>query len=238
MPRYSSLNAHAVRATVTRLENRIRARFPHRHLPEVAAEVGAVVDEILHARPSKRYELMLVASRTLIVILVLGLLIALGVLLAGTAGGEEAPESWEWVALLESSVNDLVFVSIAVFFLWHAPARVQRTEYLESLHKLRSLAHTIDMHQLTKDPERLTLGFRKTSESIDLDMDVHQLHQYLDYCSEMLSLVGKAAALFAERSRDDVVLSTVEAIEDLTSALSQKIWQKISLIRLRDDIPS
>ena len=55
-----------------------------------------------------------------------------------------------------------------------------------------------------------------------------QVERYLDYCSEMLSLVGKTAALCAEESRDSVVLETVSTVENLTVGMSRKIWQKIS----------
>jgi hypothetical protein len=46
----------------------------------------------------------------------------------------------------------------------------------------------------------------------------------------MLSLVGKVAALCAEESQDSVVLDTVSTIETLTTGMSRKIWQKISLL--------
>ena len=67
-----------------------------------------------------------------------------------------------------------------------------------------------------------------TSKSTQLDMTRDQVERYLDYCSEMLSLVGKTAALCAEESRDSVILETVSTIEKLTVGLSRKIWQKIS----------
>lgn len=86
------------------------------------------------------------------------------------------------------------------------------------------------MHQLTKDPERLRPDFKPTSASMDIGLDAIQLGNYLDYCSEMLSLVGKTAALFAEKSTDTAVLHTVEGIEDLTTGMSRKIWQKIALL--------
>jgi hypothetical protein len=110
------------------------------------------------------------------------------------------------------------------------PERLQRGHTLELLHRLRSLAHIIDMHQLTKDPERLKPGFRQTAVSPDPGLDRGQLEHYLDYCSELLSLVGKAAALCAEESRDAVVLETVSRIEELTNGMSRKIWQKISVL--------
>ena len=46
----------------------------------------------------------------------------------------------------------------------------------------------------------------------------------------MLSLTAKTAALCAEHSTDAVVLETVSYIETLTTDLSNKIWQKISLL--------
>ena len=56
------------------------------------------------------------------------------------------------------------------------------------------------------------------------------LARYLDYCSEMLSLTGKLAALFAQSVNDEVVIEAVNDIENLGSNLSRKIWQKITMI--------
>ena len=57
-----------------------------------------------------------------------------------------------------------------------------------------------------------------------------ELSRYLDYCSEMLSLTGKVATLYVQRFDDPVALSAVDQIEDLTTGLSRKIWQKIVII--------
>ena len=61
-------------------------------------------------------------------------------------------------------------------------------------------------------------------------MTKFQLTRYLDYCAEMLSLTGKLAALYGERMRDPVVIEGVNEIENLTTGLANKIWQKISMI--------
>ena len=61
----------------------------------------------------------------------------------------------DWLALLESGVNDLVFSALAIWFLMMLPARLERARMLALLHRLRSVAHVIDMHQLVKVPERL-----------------------------------------------------------------------------------
>lgn len=231
MPKYTRLDAVAVRDTVDRLQRRIEARFPTRNLPKVATEVGSTIDELLIRPRSRWYGVVHVVSRALIGLLLIALIVAFAILLSGTAGTGDEPRSWEWASIVESMVNDVVFAAVAIFFLWHVPNRLQRHHYLKSLHKLRSLAHIIDMHQLSKDPERLATGYQRTEHSLEVGMDMHELWAYLDYCSELLSLVGKAAALFAEHSDDDTVLATVEGIEELTTGMSRKIWQKISLLR-------
>ena len=131
---------------------------------------------------------------------------------------------------MESSINDLAYAAIALYFLYTVPERMQRGHTLELLHRLRSLAHIVDMHQLTKDPERLNPSFQQTAVSPDPGLDRAQMEHYLDYCSELLSLVSKTAALCAEESRDAVVLETVSRIEQLTNGMSRKIWQKISVL--------
>ncbi len=65
-------------------------------------------------------------------------------------------------------------------------------------------------------------------------MSVRDYALYLDYCSELLSLTSKAAALCAEESTDALVLDTVSEIENLTTGMSRKIWQKISLLQAGD----
>src|SRR6478735_804760 len=76
--------------------------------------------------------------------------------------------------------------------------------------RLRSLAHVVDMHQLDEDPEQARADYHPTSVSpVRRIMDAEELHHYLDYCSELVSLIAKTAALCAERTSDPVVLGTV-----------------------------
>ena len=44
---------------------------------------------------------------------------------------------------------------IAAFFFLTLETRLKRQRALKAIRELRSLAHIIDMHQLTKDPERI-----------------------------------------------------------------------------------
>ena len=55
---------------------------------------------------------------------------------------------------------------------------------------------------------------------------------YLDYCSEMLSLIGKLAAQYVQKFDDPVVLAAVNEVEAPTTGLSGKIWQKIMILNL------
>jgi len=225
------LEAEPVLETVRRLEERIAARFPERGLRRVAAELVALTADVGRdaAGIQGRVRIVRMLSR-LGAALVLAATVVAVVLAANTAVDEGAGDGLDWLFLVESSINDLAYAAIALYFLYSVPERVQRGHTLELLHRLRSLAHIIDMHQLTKDPERLNPGFQQTAVSPDPGLDRAQMEHYLDYCSELLSLVGKTAALCAEESRDSIVLETVSRIEELTTGMSRKIWQKISLL--------
>ncbi len=164
------------------------------------------------------------------VLVVVLTLVAFGFALRSAATEGGPAQDVEWLSLAESAVNDMIFAAIAIWFLFTVPERLRRAESLKLLHELRSLAHIIDMHQLNKDPERLRSSFTPTPASPAMDLSFEELEHYLDYCSELLSLVGKTAALCAEESRDAIVLDTVSTIEALTIGMSRKIWQKISIL--------
>ncbi len=226
------LEAEYVEDTVSRLESRIRARFPDRRLGNVAAELGTAVPEIhggFEESKARRRQVRLFSRATSVAVVVLALTV-LGLALrdAFTRGTDH---SFDWVPLVESLINDLVFTAIAVFFLWAMPERLERRTLLDLLHRLRSLAHVVDMHQLDKDPEQARADYTPTSASPERRiMHAEDLHHYFDYCSELVSLIAKTAALCAERTSDAVVLRTVSEIETLAAQMSQKIWQKISLL--------
>jgi hypothetical protein len=105
---------------------------------------------------------------------------------------------------------------------------------------LRSLSHVVDMHQLTKDPERLASGDGggDTASSPKRDMTPFQLTRYLDYSSELLAIVSKVAAIYVQRFDDTETLRAAGDIEDLTVGLSRNIWQKIMILdRVSDTTP-
>ena len=85
------------------------------------------------------------------------------------------------------------------------------------------------MHQLTKDP--LMIDGPTTPDSPVRDMTPFELTRYLNYCSEMLSLTDKLAALYAQSTSDPIVIDAVSDLSTLTTNLSAKIWHKITLVQ-------
>ncbi len=226
---HEPLEAPAVKETVEELYGRIEARFPKRGLLGVCGDLATIVDEVqdVAGAGQRRIRMARYLSRVVMVVVIAVTAVALVYAGRDAVSGDELT-SVDVLGVAGTAIQDLVYASIAIFFLWSFPERLERSRLLGLLHQLRSTAHVIDMHQLTKDPEQLKPSFVPTSKSTRLDMTRDQVERYLDYCSEMLSLVGKTAALCAEESRDSVILETVSTIENLTVGLSRKIWQKIS----------
>jgi hypothetical protein len=229
---FDRLRAQPVLETVRRLEGRIAARFPERGLRRVAGELITLIEDVDRDATDIKGRLRVahLVSRSLILLIVAATVVALGLALSEAVTDSAPDSSLDWLPLIEVTINDLVFAALAVYFLFTFPDRLERGQLLDLLHRLRSLAHVIDMHQLTKDPERLRDTFRASPRSVDVGLDRQQMEAYLDYCSELLSLVGKAAALCAEKSRDAVVLDTVSTLESLTAGMSSEVWQKIQLL--------
>jgi len=71
----------------------------------------------------------------------------------------------DWIMVLEAGFQDVVFVGLAVVFVRGIETRLVRKDALVGLHELRSVAHVIDMHQLTKDPEALLRPDQRTEHS-------------------------------------------------------------------------
>ena len=225
---YRELSGRAIAATAEKLQARIRERFPDSGLAQVCGELRLAVDEAdaLSAWLRRPHHGLRVLTAALVLLLLLGIVGGLSKARVSisfqTAG--------ELLQGLEAGVNDAVFVGLGVFFLGGWESRRKRARALRSLHQLRSLAHVVDMHQLTKDPERVLSPGSDTPSSPSRPMTPFELTRYLDYCSETLSLISKAAALHVQGFQDPDTLAAVEQIEDLTNGLSRKIWQKIMIL--------
>jgi len=138
---------------------------------------------------------------------------------------------FEFFQVLEAGINDLIFVAIAIYFLFGTETRLRRKKALHALEELRSLIHVIDMHQLSKDPQMLIHKGAETESSPERTYSSFEMGRYLDYCSEMLSLISKMAALYIQDVNDHVILSAANEVESVAANISHKIWQKILLLK-------
>src|SRR5438128_1890271 len=225
---YRSLNPEHIIHTIAQLRDRIHERFPGSGLSKVADELQQISNEAVArsewiARPLLPLRAALASLVALIGVIILLALVNLNV-----------SKLWEsfsdFVQAVEAGINDLVFVGVAIYFLATLEARIKRQRALKAIHELRALAHIVDMHQLTKDPHSILSPGPATRSSPKRSMTDFELSRYLDYCSEMLSLIGKVAALYVQRFDDPVALSAVNEMEDLTTGLSRKISQKIMIL--------
>lgn len=223
-----TLDPRLISETVERLRLRVQKRFPNSgignvaaQLSEIAAKASATSEWI--ARPITPLRILV---HSLIGLMVLGLALTLWALPLPQGRLQLA----EFIQVLESGINDVVLIVAAVFFLASLETRIKRNRALRSIHELRAIAHVIDMHQLTKDPEWVLARGAETGIRPVRAMTPFELSRYLDYCSEMLSITGKIAALYIQHFDDSVALQAVNEVETVTTGLSGKIWQKLMIL--------
>lgn len=227
---YRTLDPTLIIQTAERLEGRVRSRFPDSGLYKVAHELVSLSRDI--ARDAKALEAPLWWLRGLIALIFIGgatMFMFVGTILPldRISGSGDVVQS---VQGIEASLNTILLAGLGLLALVRSEARIKRMRVLKSLHGLRSVIHVIDMHQLTKDPAALAADFVPTETSPVRMTNRADLSRYLDYCSEMLSLTGKLAALFSQSVNDEVVIEAVNDVENLGSNLSRKIWQKITML--------
>lgn len=224
------LDAGLIVQTIERLHARIEARFPGSGLGRVCTDLIEVAKHI--AKRAHKLSRPYFAMRLLSVIFVclwIGLLIYLG----------KQINWWDvfhhtdvvnFAQSLDSTVNLTLLLGAATWFVWSLEIRLKRRQVFAVLYQLRSMAHIIDMHQLTKDPSVELGNGTITSVSPDHAMSDFELSRYLDYCTEMLSLIAKLAALYTGQTQDSEIIAAANDVEDLTTNLGRKIWQKIMII--------
>lgn len=223
-------------STVEKLKQRIEDRFPDSGLAELS---GNVVEVAKRASQRSRW-----ISNPIRWVRMTGYCVtaSLLVLLFGSVTyaiqNIDASEVGvlDLIAAVESGINDVIFLAFAIFFLFSLETRLKRRKALAAIHELRSIAHIIDMHQLTKDPERLLTNWSSAAHSPESSLTPLQLNRYLDYCTEMLSLTGKIAAIYVQHFDDSEAVAAVSEVEELTTGLSRKIWQKITMLQQIDDL--
>ena len=221
-----------IQETLAGLERRIGERFPgsglrrvNNELVQLARDCGTTVERL--RQPMR---LLRLAAGVGILAILFVLMLAMG--LIGERVSMRVNGISDWLQGTEALLSEIIFAGLAILFLVSLESRAKRRIALGSLHRLRSIVHIVDMHQLTKDPEPLLTPRMTTTSSPERMLTRFELARYLDYCSEMLSLTSKLAALHVQYLRDPVILNAVNDIETLAAHLSSKIWQKIMILDL------
>lgn len=216
--------------TIGTLKDRIEDRFPNSGLSRLCGELLAVARRASErsrwiGKPIRWIRFTGYAVALMLLVFLVG-----SVVYGIRTSDAEKLGFLELVQVLEAGLNDIVFIAIAIYFLISLETRIKRRRALAAVHELRSIAHVVDMHQLTKDPERLLSEWAPTKHSPTHQMTPLQLNRYLDYCSEMLSLIGKIASLYVQHFDDPQAVAAVGEVEQLSTGLSRKIYQKIMVL--------
>jgi hypothetical protein len=234
--KYRTLDPDLIIKSLDQLVRRIDERFPGAGLGSVCRDLVALAkDTAVRSQEINRPHLFLRFVIWVAITAGLALLIAVAqIIFVGTKANDDLFGTLQGI---DSGFNIVVLMGATLFFVSSLETRWKQRKALSALHEFRSIIHVIDMHQLTKDPSMLAAVH--TSSSPDRSFSPFELVRYLDYCSEMLSLTAKLAALYAEKLSDPVVVDTVGDIERLTSDLSGKIWQKITIVQSLEgrDVP-
>jgi len=234
--KFRHLDPHEIMETVRALHGRIEARFPDSGLGKVVGELLQVAQEtVTRTHWIRRPHLML---RILAGLLTVGIIVLVAGMLTHIHQFK-FDDYTNFIQALEASISAVVFISAAILFVVTWENRIKRERALNAIHELRSLAHIVDMHHLTKLPENCFPHTQPGSTTLTTRaMTPFDLNRYLDYCSDSLALISKIAALYVQGFQDTVLLDAVDDVEDLTAGLSRKIWQKINILEsLRHTLP-
>jgi len=222
---YRRLDSQKIIETVKGLQRRIEKRFPGSGLSNVVAELLKVAEETVTRAnwiqephlPLRCAAIGLSISIILLIIFMLAHIHQMGF-----------DNYVNFIQALDASLGSVVFIGAAILFLVSWENRIKRERALNAIHELRAMAHIVDMHQLTKDPESYFVPGGPAN--VKRSMTSFEMNRYLDYCSEALALLSKIAALYVQGFQDPVLLDAVDDMEDLTAGFSRKIWQKITIL--------
>jgi hypothetical protein len=224
---YRHLQVDRLIETADRLASRIVGRFPAASLGKIAGAVSDITrSAVATAEKINRPNWWLRGG-----LIGLAVLVLVGAVVVALALREQTTLV---TRVMEALRLVPLYLGAIVVFFWTLEVRFKRGAVVQAIYELRGLAHIIDMHQLSKDPECPSKGdpAYATPEAMT---------QYLHYCSEMLAILSKIGQLYVEDFHDGTTLASVDQFEQLTTGLSQKIWQKLMIlerIRRKEEKPA
>lgn len=218
--------------TIDRLCLRMVGRFPQSSLLQVCRDLHEICLNAEHdiAAISRPNWLLRGGVAAFIMAVVATMAVAFASSLSALQISTSGSNVFDFIQAVESALNGIFLVGAALLVLISLESRMKRHRVIKAINRLRGIAHVVDMHQLTKDPSIVHRGGAPTAHSPDRSLSQFELSRYLDYCAEMLSLVGKVGYLYVQNYHDPEATNAVNDLEDLTTGLARKIWQKIMLL--------
>src|ERR1043166_5053309 len=227
LAKYRRLDSQKIVETVQALQRRIEGRFPGSGLGRIVAELLHVAEEtVARTQWIQKPHLLLRCAAAVLSVVIIALLAGMLTHIRQF----QFDDYTNFIQALESSISSVVFIGAAILFLVSWETRIKRNRALKAIHELRALAHIVDMHQLTKDPESYFKPKAAPGSPPRRSMTPYELNRYLDYCSDCMALISKIAALYVQGFQDAVLLDAVDDMEDLTAGFSRKIWQKLTIL--------
>ncbi len=218
--------------TIDRLCLRIHGRFPQSSLLQVCRDLheicrNAEQDIVAISKPNWLLRGGVLAFVVAVVVTMgFAFVYSLSALQIDTSGSNV----FDFIQTVEAGLNGIFLAGAALLVLISLENRMKRHRVIQAINRLRGIAHVVDMHQLTKDPAIIHRGGAPTAHSPDRPLNQFELSRYLDYCAEMMSLVGKVGYLYVQNYHDPEATNAVNDLEDLTTGLARKVWQKIMLL--------
>ena len=158
---YRTLNVEAILETLRRLERRISERFPGSGLHSICQELVELAQEV--QQRAKAIAAPNVALRASVYILISAGVVGLLIIAFSVKFQIGNAELLSVLQAVEAAANIVVLLGAALFFLISLETRLKRNRSLRDLNVFRSIAHVIDMHQLTKDPSSVLAGDHATA---------------------------------------------------------------------------
>jgi hypothetical protein len=211
--------------TVEKVRQRILDRFPDAGLGQVAAEISQITrDAIARAEAIGRPNLWIRAGQVLLLLIAVA-----GVIVYTQTRADPKPPLQTVLEFLDVTKGSAAILAATAIFLFTLETRLKRGRALKAVHELRAMAHLIDMHQLTKDPDQL--GDPREPVNVGgRPMDAEAMGRYLHYCTELLAIVSKVGQLYVQDFPDAQAVAAVDQFENLATGLSNKIWQKLMIL--------
>ena len=239
--RYRQLDAEQLGHSLSKLEARIRDRFPNAGLAQVCQDLIAITrdNSARVQRIGRRDGWLWFAVVTVMTACIVGFAYLARLVVASDFVNLSKPDNvYNFIQGIDAFIHIFFVIGGLIFFLVSMEDRLKRRRALRAINELRSFIHVVDMHQLTKEPASSFAGGTPTPNSPKRTLTPFELGRYLDYCSEMLALIAKVAALYAQALPDPVIVDAVSDLERLASNLSQKIWAKITLVHAMGGVRS